>query len=483
MATDGGVALTSRPGSHPVFRTRRAASAAVILYALGIGPSSAQAAGTSDWKLERARASSDFVDSVGVVTHMTYQSTGYDLSPRLLKQRLLDAHIHHLRDGALSSHDGGFSPNDKAERFAEYGRAGIKTTFVFTVNASEFFVRRFPHRVEPAFEAYEGPNEYNLNPGGTGWSDTLRRWMPKFYRYVKQDPQTRDFPVIGPSLVIPDLANPYARLADQSAFLDEGNIHDYMGTGSPNVGWGGPGVPPCEDQRYATIDFWLCYVSALSGRKPVVATETGWGSAFGGFGHVGPTAQARNTVRLLFEHFSRGITRTFLYQLVDQGDDGFGDYGLLDASLHPKPAYTELRQLLGLLDEPPAATRMPALVWGMHGETENVHHLLLAKSDRTVILALWLDVPGWDLSANHGRGAPIETRSQKVILRLCGSPTGITQYSYDDNRASFERTTPTTSPSVTSLTSLRIEVRDSLTLLMLQNLPPEDSRRCLRLVE
>src|SRR5581483_6027109 len=121
----------------------------------------------------------DFVDSVGANIHLLHPDSFYASQFELLKQKLLAARIKHVRDGAMDQR-GGFFDGDQAARFQELGRAGIGVTFIFHLNVSAAFVQGFPARVSPAFEAYELPNELNIDRS-IPWPAAIQTWMPIFY--------------------------------------------------------------------------------------------------------------------------------------------------------------------------------------------------------------------------------------------------------------------------------------------------------------
>src|SRR5688500_6117667 len=155
-------------------------------------------AGAGTQTVPRAVWAHQFVDSDGVNTHLRHARSFYDLHFDVLKQRLREAHITHIRDGAADL-DGGFDERDRAERFRELGEAGIRVTFMFRPMVSREFVQGFPERVHPAFEAYELPNELNQQKS-LPWPETLRVWMPLFAQYVRDDQRSARYPIIGPSI-------------------------------------------------------------------------------------------------------------------------------------------------------------------------------------------------------------------------------------------------------------------------------------------
>ena len=189
----------------------------------------------------------DFVDSVGTVIHLLHPDSFYGRQFELMKQKLLTARIMHVRDGAMDAH-GGFWNGDQAARFQELGRAGIHVTFIFRLNISPEFVQGFPAHVSPAFEAYELPNELNLAGRSVPWPSALQAWMPIFYRYVKDNPATAAYPILGPSIA--DMGNdPYGQLGLQEGYFDFGNLHKYYRSyNSATAGYGGVASPcatPC----------------------------------------------------------------------------------------------------------------------------------------------------------------------------------------------------------------------------------------------
>ena len=218
----------------------------------------------------------DFVESVGVNTHLRHAGSVYDTQFQKLKQRLLDAHIGHFRDGAMDQ-DGGFNKSESADgalRFAELGRAGMRGTFIFRPLVSREFVTGWPRRVAPAFEAYELPNELNLN-NSLPWPETLRLWMPMFRQYVASAGPS--YPIIAPSLA--DLGNePYKLLGDHSEDVDFGNIHKYYRDFNPGTeGYGKAGSPPCEAVALRATGVRHVPGAAYLGSQPIIATEVGCG--------------------------------------------------------------------------------------------------------------------------------------------------------------------------------------------------------------
>jgi len=143
--------------------------------------------------------------------------------------------------------------------------------------------------------------------------------------------------------------------------------------------------------------------SASTGYRPAVFTETGYSTNGGTSGGVNADVQAKYTLDLLLDDAANGISRTYLYQLMDaykpgspQGDDGFG---LFDPSNAPKAAATAIHNLVGILADTGAAasTFTPAaLGYSVTGLPSTGNSLALEKADGTYDVAVWNEPQIWD---------------------------------------------------------------------------------------
>ena len=393
----------------------------------------------------------DFVDSVGVNTHLRHARTVYDTKFELVKQRLLDARIKHIRDGAAEV-DGTFFERDRAERFRELGEAGIRVSFTFRPMVSREFVQGFPERVKPAFEAYELPNEMNLQKS-LPWAETLRVWMPLFAQYVRGDARSSRYPIYGPSIADKG-GDPHRQLGDQSVSIDYGNLHKYYRAFNPaTTGYGPPGTPPCAQWRYGALPFALCQTRRISRDKPIVCTEAGYAADGPSARAVTPVIQARYIARMLMLHLKAGIVRTYVYQLADSGTDDGAQMGLLTADGAEKPAWRQLSALMNELDDPAGEGEAKPLDLALEGELANVESVLFAKRDGTYRLVLWIETQSAD--PRTGRGLDIPT--QAVTLTL---PRGYhTQrvITFEDSGAARVRAVPDATP--------RLSIGDNLSIV------------------
>ena len=383
-----------------------------------------------------------FVDSIGVNTHMLYTGTPYYDRFDVVKQRLLELGVHHIRE------DLGPDRPDQYERLNELAASGVKSTLILgdprngTAGLDERVATVAEH-LAGAMDAIEGPNEYSTR-GGAGWRDDLIAYQQQLYTAVKGNSALASLPVIGPSIVHGD----QAALGDVSSSLDFGNMHSYPNGAMPE----------------ANLSSQLAQAALNSGSKPVMATETGYNTAVNSEGELKPAseeAMATYLPRLYLEYFSRGVARTYAYELLDQSPDpGQTDpeahFGLLRNDLSPKPAFDALRNTIQILSDPGPSFSPEALDYTSKDRGSNLQQVVLQKGDGSYYLALWRAKSVWDPAAR----TPVAAPSAPVILR------------FGQQIASAERYQPTESSSPSALGahrdgSLSVDVGAQVTIVRL----------------
>src|SRR4051794_14397736 len=374
----------------------------VALLALAALPACARAA-------ERPRPAAAFVDSVGVNVHATYGDTAYGDWRRVVDD-LRWLGVRHVRDGLKSYPEPAGRDYNRwqFDRFNRLAQNGIRATVIMgwpgtdqgSIDALLGAVRT---RVPDAVEALEGPNEFDMR-GIVGWPAKLRAYQADLYRQAKADPATARLPVIAPSLVSWQSRR---ALGDVGAFSDVGNLHPYP-AGRP------PGGRLLKDE--------LTQARWMKPHGPLMASETGYHNAVQQPGGQPPTSEraARTYLpALLLTNFARGLSRTFLYELLDEKPDPGLDHqeqhwGLFHNDHSPKPAAQALRGLLGALADPGPPFGAGSLDYRLEGRDGSLRHVLLQKRDGTFQLVLWRSVSVWD---PQGRRA-LSARSRPVVLAV-----------------------------------------------------------------
>lgn len=156
-------------------------------------------------------------------------------------------------------------------------------------------------------------------------------------------------------------------------------------------------------------------------------TESGYGDAPGSSYAVPAATKARYLMRTLLENWNAGVTRTYLYELVDNGGGDFGSYGLTDANGTVKPAYSAVKNLLAHLNDQGTSIAPGSLAYTMTAPAQ-VHHALFQKRDRSFVLALWLEAPEWDPNGNRA----VAIVPQPVLLAFGRSPSSLRTTVFDD---------------------------------------------------
>ncbi len=355
-----------------VTTARRVLLAAVATAVLAL-PTSAGAATV-------ARPADAFVDSIGVNTHLYYSDTAYTQSFSTVEQRLRELGVRHIRENLVPNRP------DQYERLNQLAGQGIRSTLILgdPDDGSAGLAKLtsiLGSDLRGSVDAVEGPNEWDLN-GPSDWMSGLAPYQGQLYSAIKSS-SLAGIPVIGPSL-----GNTNSAGSDVSGSLDYGNIHSY-----PN------GEPPEWN-----LSDRLGEAKAMSGSKPVMATETGYHTAVNFTGDHRPTSEAAEATylpRLFLEYYGQGVARTFSYELLDEFSDpgheeAESNFGLLRQDLSPKPAFVALRNLISILADPGASFKPGKLDYAISGDQDELHQLLLQKSDGSYYLALWRAESVWD---------------------------------------------------------------------------------------
>ena len=422
----------------------------------------------------QATAAGAFIDSIGVNAHLNYPSYA---NYSVVKNALLGLGLHHIRMGGTDS--------STVTKIKDLAASGINSTFViaptdgvaptssyWTVSPNYTLSQFLKTVVGPGvIDAVEEENEFDLNYSNVKWhpSDTsylsgnsssplyfvsyLEAFTRDTWQVIKSDPQLASIKVIGPSTVTAPLP-PGALFG----YVDVGNFHPYVGGGNTNSNpapYGGVDKYYWQtSQPNASIDEWpIMFMwfqplnSSATVPTPMAATEVGY-----------PTGTSRNSLsqltfakyvpRIFAEDFRDGIVRSYLYELLDEGTDATNNeqnFGLLYNNLTPKPAYTALQSLIGVLADSGPTFRPAKLAYsilaspvGGYTRTQYVHDLLLQKSSGDFYLLLWHEVAGAKIvnSADQPLTSTAIDLAPPALPTTISLPSEVSQatlYSYNAN--------------------------------------------------
>ncbi len=367
----------------------RRSSGAFVLFSLlaaplvVLAPAGTGAASAATYSTLPAVPADSVVDSYGVGIHLPFLDTPYADATKVA-DALEDLGVRHVRDDLFLD-----NPRQYAgiETVAERGigfdlimgrpdKPGTPGDYVETVAALP----------GGAVESVEGVNEWDLfGAARPGWASEAAQWQQDLYEETKANPATSDLPVLSPSMAF---KWNYAALPDLSAWSDKANAHMYPG------GW----KPTNEISQISSA------LRTVVPSKPLVVTEAGYHNATSTTNAHLPVDEATAgdyLPRLLLEHVNRGHERVYSYELIDEFADAGktnpeANFGLLRRDWSPKPAYSSMKRLLALLDDPGPAFTAEPLELASQGWPSDGRYLVTQKHDGSHVLLLWRDSQLYD---------------------------------------------------------------------------------------
>jgi hypothetical protein len=340
-------------------------------------------------KPQAAQRADVFLNSIGVNTHFgnaTYPENAY-ANPQV-GEKLAELGIRHIRD---------HSWNDVGVRKVDelFKKHGIRATLVLgETNRSPAEVVKLL-KAHPAYEAVEGLNEpdfakrtyKNLADAKDDYAAT-RAFQDELYAAMKADAKTKDIPVLSPAM---GRSNRSERLLPIK--FDIAAMHRYAWEGKT-----------AEEPGFK-LDDAIADMAKLRGDQPLWATESGYYNEPIAHARAVPEDVAGMYVpRLVGEFFWRGVARTYLYELADQGTDKNAreqNFGLLRHDMTEKPAFTALKNLLSFPREPKGAAYEAKpldfiLAPEPNAKLQPLGQVLLQKREGSYVLILWQQVSVYD---------------------------------------------------------------------------------------
>jgi hypothetical protein len=209
--------------------------------------------------------------------------------------------------------------------------------------------------------------------------------------------------------------------------------------------------------------------SALRGTvpatKPLITTEAGYHNALNTTnGHLPVPEDVAGvyTPRVLLEHYLHGDQRVYTYELIDEFDDPAltnpeAHFGLLHRDLTPKPAYSAMKNLLGLLSDPGPTFTPTALPIKVTGFPSDGKYIVTQKRNGQYVVLLWRDAQIYD---------PVLKTPTPV------TPTNVTVQLAKSSNISVYRPSSGSAPvTQTSASSIPLQLDGAVTALTIDKLP------------
>lgn len=381
----------------------------------------------------RAMPVSEFLDTLAVNTHVNYTDGAY-ANVHNVADDLAWLGIHYVRDAA----PGNMPPFDS---YIYLAQRGVKFDFGVGSNFADSLgqAARLNATVPGSVVAIEGFNEIDNQPvtyhglKGTPAGLAAQR---DIYARVRSTPALANVPVY-------DLTGYDLKLADTRAdAADYVNQHFYPQNGEQPA-YNGNG------------DRWMgnAINAVKKFQRPYVVTEFGYFSlpqAGWYFLGVDERTQAKGVLNGYMDTAAAGITRTYVYELLDekpdpQNKDVGMHFGMFRNDNSPKPVAYAIRNLTTILNA--GATR------GRHGATGahdtaasaapacalanmpvSANSLLLQKRDGSYVLALWNETPIWD----RAKGTPVTEPPAHVEVDFGAAASRVDLYDPLDSASPFE---------------------------------------------
>lgn len=343
-----------------------------------------------------AKKADAFVDSIGVNTHLTYGNTPYARFNDLIKPKLQELGVRHIRDG-------GYNDPNFFNKLKNLASVGIKSDIIFSGNSMDE-VLYVVKSMGGAIEAVEGPNEsdlafFNFSYKGQKFPAGTKAYQNDLYNTIKKDSATKHLPVVLPSMGWGENADRMGYIGNLGNFC---NMHNY-----PNIG-----QPPTID-----LDtYFIPHINNMCGKSLTKwSTETGYHNDVSHDMGVSEQVAGKYIPRLLLESFNRNITRSYLYEFINESQGGDqGSYGLLRYDGSAKPAFTAIKNMISLLKEPGANFTPGSLNYTLSGNTSGVDSTLLQKSNKEFYLILWQEARSW----NNDSKKEISVGSRQIKINL-----------------------------------------------------------------
>jgi hypothetical protein len=340
----------------------------------------------------------DFVDSIGVNTHLGYIGSSYsDLN--MVESALEYLAVTNVRDLAPVSY--------MLSTYETLAALGIKFDLIASnidaaVNVSSDLaqIAALVEADPGGVAAIEGPNELNVPSNDVSYNGlsatnpaVADEIMQAIYQGVVSTPSLAGIEIYNASVSegTAGWSTFESGLGNESAYVNDANAHVYYGSG---------------EQPQTQLLYELPHAQEAVPGGPIVITETGYLTQ--GTGSVDQITEAREMLNALMDAYKDGVSQTYLYQLLDDSTDTAGSaagdaYALFNADGTPKLAATAIHDLIAILADTGAnaQTFTPgSLDYSLTGLPSDGNSLLMEKSNGAFDISIWAEPDIWNPTTN-----------------------------------------------------------------------------------
>lgn len=367
---------------------------------------------------ETPRKASDFVNAIGVNTHLRFTAYRNNFDAIIYpKLKLLG--IKNIRDGV--PYKGFLAAADTAlikNRFIKlYDSLGIKVTYLLDSrkvvdsinlrdNAYYLSVFKSSSKLRQTIQTLEGFNEPDLSIYSWyphGWDTLTYKIQKGLYNTAHAMPELAGIKVVNTSIVtywsLPSRPNMVAAISPSiSNYFDYVNFHTYDSGGD---NW--------KMFPATYFDLTKKFFPPIQNGKPFMITEMGYENARnwnlpGSAGYNSNTYHYLSELSsgkyysvLFLEQLKRGAVRAYCYEFMDQNTsdqaNNENNFGLIHSDGSVKPAFTAIKNTIDLLKDANTAFTPTPLTYTITGDTTNIRRYLFQKADGRYYLAMWQGQP------------------------------------------------------------------------------------------
>lgn len=314
-----------------------------------------------------AAGAENFVQTLGVNTHIDFQAYGYQ-NLRTVEAAINYLGLSNLRDSPENLADLGANgwwqqvANATGAKFDAFLGEGSYSQMTSDLGRAAQLAQ------QGILNFIEGGNEED-DPYPASLGNTMAL-TAQFQQTVYQTAHQYGLPAINMSFgagwtSANNWHGDYDKVGNLAPYADYANAHTY------------PSGAPDQTIQMLNADAQIAAVG-----RPVITTEIGWDA-----NTTDLTSAAKYTLDAALDGFKDGDAKTYFYALFD---DGSGKFGLMNADGSAKPAGVALHNLTTLLaDNPPASFSPGTLSYGLANTVAGDNSLLFAKSDGSFWLAIW----------------------------------------------------------------------------------------------
>jgi hypothetical protein len=363
----------------------------------------------------KAAATSDFLDSIGIVT--TFPDRGQPLDKTIDMVRY--AGFRWVRAGIEGLTDDG--PTNIQTFLTLHDATGVRVSWGLVSGGTDVKKLLETGKILAnagallAFEGNNEPNNWGVTYNGEIGGGRAPSWVPvaklqsDLYQAVKNDPALAKYPVWSisePGAQVDNTGLQFLQIPpggrtlmpDGTAYADYANVHNYIyHPNAPN---------PADNKTWDAADptgaskvdglfgnfgrTWARGFRGYSQRQlnslPRVTTETGVATG----GQITEEIQATNLVNIYLAQFARGYSYTSAYLLRDRTDEGGNQaYGFFRPDYSPRKAADYLHNLTSILADKNPNAAPGSLDYTIEHQPDTTHDLLLQRSDGAFQLVVW----------------------------------------------------------------------------------------------